>query len=51
MLRKDSETARGVMGDKLHFVAEMWNDVAFRGKMCKVKIFVAENATNLFGTD
>lgn len=51
VLRKTVKSARSMTGKKLHFIDEMWTNVTFRGKICKAKVFVIENATTLFGTN
>lgn len=46
-LGKSSKIARGMIGETLHFIGEMWSD----GKACRAKIFKLKNSTNLFGTE
>ena len=51
LLKKTEKMARGISGRKLHFQGEFSCYISFVGKTLKSKVYVLENASNLFGTD
>ena len=51
LLKKTEKVARGISGRKLHFQGEFSCNISFDGKTLKCKVYVQQNASNLFGTD
>lgn len=51
LLKKTEKVARGISGRKLHFQGEFSCNISFVGKTLKSKVYVLQNASNLFGTD
>ena len=50
-LKKTEKVSRGISGRKLHFQGEFSCNISFVGKTLKSKVYVLQNASNLFGTD
>ena len=50
LLKKAEKVSRGISGRKLHFQGEFSCNISFVGKALKSKVYVLQNASNLFGT-
>ena len=50
-LKKTEKVAGGISGRKLHFQGEFSSNISFVVKTLKSKVYVLQNASNLFGTD
>ena len=51
LLKKTEKVAHGISGRKLHFQDKFSCNISFVGKTLKSKVYVLQNASNLFGTD